>query len=75
MSKERFDAYLWDRSGEPDEQLRTLEMLLERYRYDGIGPATAGDPNAEANEEEAPAEEKFRGRPEVPVQKPGRLWA
>jgi len=52
MSKERFDAYLWDRSGEPDEQLRTLETLLARYRYDG--PATADDPNDEADEEEAP---------------------
>jgi hypothetical protein len=51
MSKERFDAYLWDRSGEPDEQLRTLEMLLERYRYDGIDSGTADDPNEEADEE------------------------
>ena len=54
MSKERFDAYLWDRTGEPDEQLRTLERLLERYRYDGMGPAAPDDPNDEADEDEAP---------------------
>lgn len=28
------DEYLWTRSGEPDEELRTLESLLERYRFD-----------------------------------------
>ena len=54
MSEKRFDPYLWDRSGEPDEQLRMLEALLERYRYDATGPAPGSDPNNEA-EEEAPA--------------------
>ncbi len=33
MSDEAFDEYLWDRSGEPDEELRSLESLLARYRF------------------------------------------
>lgn len=34
MIDEPLDEYLWDRSGEPDDDLRTLEVLLSRYRFD-----------------------------------------
>lgn len=51
MNEERFDPYLWDRSGEPDELLRMLEALLERYRYDATVPAPGGDSNNEAEED------------------------
>jgi hypothetical protein len=29
------DEYLWDRSGEPDEEIAGLEKMLARYRYSG----------------------------------------
>jgi hypothetical protein len=32
MSDERIDDYLWERTGEGDQQLRDLEELLARYR-------------------------------------------
>ena len=54
MRKEFFDPYLWDRSGDPDEQLRRLEKLLERYRHEGSCPATADDPPDDVTDEEAP---------------------
>ena len=54
MTERRFDPYLWDRSGEPDEQFRMLEALLERYRYDTTTPAPGWDPNDEAEEETPP---------------------
>ena len=34
MSDDVWEPYLWDRSGEPDEELRRLESLLARYRFD-----------------------------------------
>ncbi len=34
MTEEPPDRYLWDLSGEPDEQLRGLESLLVRYRFE-----------------------------------------
>ena len=33
MTEEPLDQYLWDGSGEPDEQLARLEQLLARYRH------------------------------------------
>jgi hypothetical protein len=30
--------YLWDRSGEPDPEIRTLEAVLGRFRYDRPAP-------------------------------------
>jgi hypothetical protein len=32
------DDYLWDRSGEPDPEIRKLEALLGEYRHDGPAP-------------------------------------
>lgn len=32
------DDYLWDRSGEPDPEVRRLESLLGRYRHDATNP-------------------------------------
>jgi len=31
--------YLWDRSGQPDPEIRTLEALLARFRHDRPAPA------------------------------------
>ncbi len=33
MSEDEMNDYLWDRSGDEDTELRTLERLLERYRH------------------------------------------
>jgi hypothetical protein len=33
MTTERLDGYLWDRSGEPDDQLRELETMLSQFRH------------------------------------------
>ncbi len=41
MSDEKPDEYLWDRSGEPDDQVRRLEELLERYRFERQTPPDA----------------------------------
>ena len=54
MTKEGFDRYLWDRSGEPDEQLRTLEALLERYRYERTAPEPPDGNPSDAPTEDAP---------------------
>lgn len=54
MNEQRVEAYLWDRSGEPDEELRRLEALLERYRYDVTGPGPSEEPPVDV-EEEPPA--------------------
>jgi hypothetical protein len=35
------DAYLWDKSGEPDPEVRRLEEALAPLRYDGAIPAPA----------------------------------
>ena len=51
MNEKRFDPYLWDRSGDPDEQLRMLEALLERYRYAATDLPPGDDPSSEAERE------------------------
>jgi hypothetical protein len=33
MTEKTSDEYVWDRSGEPDEDVRRLESLLARYRF------------------------------------------
>lgn len=33
MTDHLFDQYVWDRTGEPDTDVRDLEQLLERYRF------------------------------------------
>jgi hypothetical protein len=33
------DGYLWDRSGEPDPEIKRLETLLGRFQHDGRIPA------------------------------------
>ena len=44
MIDERFDDdYLWDRTGEPDAELRDLERLLSIFRHDQpLQPPTSG---------------------------------
>ena len=38
MTEDPHDPYLWDGSGEPDEELRELERLLARFRYEPVLP-------------------------------------
>ena len=38
MADKSFHDYLWDRSGEPDELVRSLESLLARYRFENPPP-------------------------------------
>ena len=51
MNDEHFDQYLWDRSGEPDEELRALETLLERYRFEHAWPAATDRQDVKPEEE------------------------
>jgi FecR-like protein len=37
-SRTRSDDYLWDGSGEPDPQIRNLEVLLRKFRHDCPAP-------------------------------------
>ena len=52
MSDEPLDEYLWERIGDGDEQLRTLEELLARYRIDRNIPAV-GEGTEPAGEDAA----------------------
>lgn len=50
MTMDELDEYLWDRTGEGDEQLRRLETLLARFRYERPvpeWPKDGEDENAE----------------------------
>ena len=44
MSEDALDDYLWDRSGPADEELRRLEALLARYRFNRPPPAVFDEP-------------------------------
>jgi hypothetical protein len=48
MKTEHDDAYLWDRSGEPDPEVVHLEEVLGRLRHRGMVPALP--PRAEASQ-------------------------
>ena len=52
MTQGPFNEYLWDRSGEPDEQVRRLESLLARFRLDSRLPPIVESPEGESNDEE-----------------------
>ncbi len=48
MSDQSADNYLWDGSGEADEELQYLESLLARYRYEHPPDADEVTEEAEA---------------------------
>lgn len=52
MSDDVWEPYLWDRSGEPDDELRRLESLLARYRFDQR--ATPLVPGSDARRDDEP---------------------
>ena len=49
MIDDQIDDYLWDQSGSPDERVRALELLLERYRFDGATVALGDVPAADVD--------------------------
>lgn len=54
MTDEPIDDYLWNRFGEADDQLRRLESLLVRHRFNRPLAPRPDEATAEADDEPEP---------------------